>query len=72
MSTKIEARDLFDWNGVRPNIRVVQYDGPGIDDKATPFYMIVADYGWAERIVCTGMYQQDALAIEAAINEAIT
>jgi hypothetical protein len=67
----VSARGLFEWNGAYPNVRVVQQDGPGVDEKATAFYMVVADYGWAERILCTGSYQQDAEAICAAIEEAI-
>lgn len=67
----VRARDLLEWNGVLPNVRVVQQDGPGVDDKATAFYMVVADYGWAEWILCTGSYQQDAEAIAAAIREAL-
>lgn len=66
----MSARDLLEWNGVLPEVHVVQQDGPGIDEKATPFFMVVADYGWAERILCTGSYQQDAEAIAEAIREA--
>lgn len=67
-----KACDLLEWNGVLPNVRVVQQDGPGVDDKATAFYMVVADYGWAERILCQDSYEQDAEAICAAIREATT
>lgn len=71
MAETASARDLFEWNGILPNLRIVQQDGPGIDDKVTPFYMIVADYGWAERIICMGSYKQDAEAIIQAILEVI-
>ena len=66
------ARDLLELNGVLPNVRVVQRDGPGVDDKATALFLVVADYGWAERILYTGSYQQDAEAICAAIREALS
>jgi hypothetical protein len=58
---------MLEWNGVLPDVRVVAQDEP---EKATTFYMVVADYGWAERILCTGSYQQDAEAIAEAIREA--
>lgn len=61
----IPARDLLEWNGVLPNVRVVEEEEHG----ATPTFMVVADYGWAERILCGGCYQQDADAIAAAITE---
>lgn len=58
------ARDLLDWNGVLPNVRIVEEE-----HGATPTFMVVADYGWAERILCGGCYLQDAEAILAALNE---
>lgn len=60
------AKDLLTWNDVFPDVRVVEET----TDAATQTYMVVADYGWAERILCGGCYQQDAEAIVAAIKEA--
>lgn len=64
------AKDLLEWNGILPTFSIYQVDGPGVNDKATAFYGITADYGWAQRIICTGMYEQDAGAVLAALNEA--
>lgn len=63
---KPKACDLMEWNGVLPTLRIVEEE-----HGATATYMIVADYGWAERILCNGMYLNDALAIEAAVNQAM-
>lgn len=60
------ARDLLEWNEVLPDVRVVEEEPHG----ETPTFMVVADYGWAERILCEGCYLLDARMIEAAINEA--
>jgi len=62
----VSARDLLEWNEKLPTFLVVEEE-----HGATPTFMLVADYGWAERILCGGMYHQDALAIEAALNEAV-
>lgn len=61
------ARDLLEWNDVLPNLRLVEED-----HGATPTFMLVADYGWADRILCGGMRQQDGDAILAACQEAIS
>jgi hypothetical protein len=61
-----EARDLLEWNEKLPEeIRVVQEDHHG----ATPTFMVVASWGWAERILCGGCYPQDAEAIAAALRD---
>lgn len=68
----LTARDHLLWNERLPEqLRIVQQDGPGIDGKATPHYMVVADYGWAERILCTGSYIQDAFGIAYSIGEVV-
>jgi hypothetical protein len=60
------ARDLLGWNDGRPeDLRVVEEADHGV----TPTFMVVADYGWAERILCGGCYLHDAEAIAAAIRE---
>lgn len=61
------ARELLEWNGVLPSVDVLQEETVG----ATATFMVRADYGWAQRILCSGCYRQDALAIEAALNEAM-
>lgn len=60
------AREMLDWNDALPNTRIVEEEDHGV----TPTFMVVADYGWAERILCGGCYIQDALAICQAIQEA--
>lgn len=64
--THVSARDLLEWNGLLPNVRIVEEE-----HGATPTFMVVADYGWTERILCGGCYEQDAEAILAALNEAM-
>lgn len=62
------AVDLLEWNGRLPDVRIAETTPEG---SATQTYSVIADYGWAERILCSGCYLQDALAIEAALKEAI-
>jgi len=62
-----KAIDFLEWNERLPSLRVVAQE----EDKATQLFMVVADYGWAERILCTNSYQQDAEAISLALQEAI-
>lgn len=57
------ARDLLTWNNVYPDVRMVEEENTG----ATRTWMVVADYGWAERILCSGCYETDAEGIIAAI-----
>lgn len=60
------ARSLLEWNGKLPEeLRVVEEADHGV----TPTFMVVADYGWAERILCGGCYEPDAEAIAAALRE---
>jgi len=61
------ARGLLEWNGMLPNVRVVEEEKHGV----TQTFMVVADYGWAERILCGGCYLPDAEAICAAIEEVL-
>lgn len=64
----MKARDLIRWNERLPDdVRVVEE----ADHGETPTFMVVADYGWAERIVCSGCYQQDAEMIRLALYEAM-
>lgn len=65
MGAGLSARDLLEWNGVFPDVRVVEEAEHG----ATATFLIVADYGWAERILCGGCYRDDAEALCAAIRE---
>lgn len=59
------ARDLLEWNGVLPDLRIIEEE-----HGATATFMIVADYGWAERILCGGCYEGDAQTILVALDEA--
>lgn len=68
-SSLTEAKSLLEWNEVLPYISVVT-EQPD-EDHAAEFFVIRADYGWAERILCTCNYHQDALAIEAALKGVI-
>lgn len=70
-TTAIEptARDFLEWNEQLPD-SVTVVEEP--DHGATATFMVVVDYGWAERSICGGCYHQDALAIAAAIREAIS
>lgn len=61
----VSGRELLEWNGVLPELRVVEEE-----HGATPTFMVVADYGWCERILCGGCYVDDAETIVAALNEA--
>lgn len=64
----MKARDLLDWNDRLPDeVRVVEEAGHG----ATPTFMVVLDYGWAETILCGGCYQQGAETIRLALYEAM-
>jgi hypothetical protein len=67
MSAASEARAKWEWNGGYPNLRVVEEKDHGV----TPTFMVVADYGWAERIVCGGCYDHDAEAICEAVSAVI-
>jgi hypothetical protein len=64
--SELMAVDLLAWNDRLPDVRIVEEE-----HGATPTFMVVADYGWAERILCGGCYLQDAEAICAALKEAI-
>jgi hypothetical protein len=65
-TNEVRASELLEWNDVFPDVRVVQEEKTG----ATDTFMVIADYGWAERILCERCYLQDAEAICAAIREA--
>lgn len=67
MTSAVRACDLLEWNGSLPDLRIVEED-----HGATATFMVVGDYGWAQRILCGGCYERDAEAILAALNEAIT
>lgn len=60
------ARGLLEMDGGLPeDVRVVEE----VTSSATKTFMVVADYGWAERILCGGCYERDANAIRAAVLE---
>lgn len=47
----------FELNGSLPKLLNVVED---LSSGETKFYFIVADYGWAEKILCSDMYLKDA------------
>lgn len=62
------ARALLEWNEQVPESITVIDSAP--EGQATRTFSVYAHYGWADRILCVGCYQQDAEAIAAAIREA--
>lgn len=59
--------DHFVFHGSPPEQIIVR-------DTATPesktrTYSVIADYGWAERILCSGAYRADANSIATLIGE---
>ena len=60
--------ELLKWNGALPNVRVEDTTPEG---NATQTFSVVADYGWAERVLCADSYWLDAKAICLAIQEAL-
>ncbi len=68
-STYTRTFDHFVLNGALPTgLRVVRTNPP---EDATALFSVVADYGWAERILCSGSYRDDAEGIARAIAEQI-
>jgi hypothetical protein len=65
----VTSRYPFELNGTRPKcLRVICTSPP---DHATPTYSIVADHGWAEKILCSGCYRHDANDIAEAIGDGL-
>jgi hypothetical protein len=60
------ARDLLEWNDQLPESVCVVEEA---DYGATPTFMVVVSYGWAESIICGGCYCEGAEAIAQAIRE---
>lgn len=64
----MSARELLEKDGSLPvELRKVELE----NGRVTKTFAVVADYGWAESILCEGCYERDADAIVAALNEAI-
>jgi hypothetical protein len=40
-----------------------------LPESATRTYSVIADYGWAERILCSGSYLRDANSIALIIGD---
>ena len=57
------AYELLEWKDIFPDVQMVEENTAA----ATRTWMIVADYGWAQRILCSGCYEADAEALVAAI-----
>lgn len=72
MTTPVEqmntsSRRPFKLNGTTPeNLFVTQTSPP---EHATKLYSVIASYGWAEKILCSECYVQDANDIATAIGE---
>jgi hypothetical protein len=59
----------FELDGKQPKrLHVRCTSAPG---DATQTYSVIADYGWAERILCSGSYLRDANDIADALGEAL-
>lgn len=65
--THTKTFDRFILNDSLPERLYVRDTSPPGD--ATRLYAVVADYGWAEKILCSGSYRGDANAIAATIGE---
>ncbi len=59
--------DRFLLDGGLPDRIIVREVTP--EGHATRIYVVVADHGWAERIVASGCYMRDANDIAYAIGE---
>ena len=59
--------DRFLLDGGLPEKIVVREVTP--DEHATRIFVVVADHGWAERILASGCYQRDANDLAYAVGE---
>ncbi len=59
--------DRFLLDGEIPDRIVVREVTP--EGHATPIYVVVADHGWAERILASGCYLRDANDLAFAVGE---
>jgi len=59
----------FILNNSAPKKLVVHCTSPM--DSATKFYSVVADYGWAQKILCSGSYLDDANSIATLLAHAL-
>lgn len=65
--TDTKTFDSFVLNGTLPERLAVRDTSPPED--ATRMYSVVADYGWAERLLCSESYLRDANDIATILGE---
>lgn len=65
--THTRTFDRFLLDGGLPDRIVVRDVTP--EDHATQVFVVVADHGWAERILASGCYGRDANDIAFAVGE---
>lgn len=63
------ARELLMWEDRLPEAISAVNTTP--EGHATETFSVVADYGWASRILSSGSYERDAEAVAQALREAI-
>jgi hypothetical protein len=66
---RVTSRYPFALNDTHPKRLFVRCVSSPED--ATPIYAIIADHGWAERILCTGCTRDDANDIAETLGEAL-
>jgi len=66
---KVSSRLPFELDGTQPKRLCVRCASP--PEHATQTYSVVADYGWAERILCSDAYLRDANDIAETIAEGL-
>lgn len=59
----------FELNGNQPFRLVVRCTSP--PEHATKSYSVIADYGWAERILCSGSSLRDANDIAECLGQGL-
>lgn len=63
------SRKLLSVNDSQPLKLLIRRGNPPTD--ATALYMVVADHGWCERIICSDCYPQDANDISKTLGKAL-
>ena len=66
---RLTSHRPFELNGTQPQRLCVRCTSP--PDHATRTYSIIADYGWAERILCSESYLPDANDIAECLGDGL-
>lgn len=66
---KVTSRLPFELGGTQPKRLCVRCTSP--PGHATQTFSVVANYGWAERILCSDAYLRDANDIAETIAESL-